>query len=249
MSLTSTKSTVTVRTAHGAIIYDEELFGEISDDDFTPDHWPDSSPVTGGLRSSGRGNTTVVRGNDGEFVLRHFIRGGLIGRFVSDKYFWLGQEATRPFSEWRFLSELVAMELPVPRPAAARYCRSGLTYRADLLTVLIPDVISLSDRIASLPCNEEFWHTLGSAIAPFHKAGVYHADLNAYNVQIDKDDMVWLVDFDRGSLRQPGTWQRENLARLHRSLQKIKGLDPRLYYSEANWEQFLEGYFSSYRFA
>ena len=141
------------------------------------------------------------------------------------------------------------MELPAPRPAAARYIRSGLTYKADLLTVLIPDVIPLSDRIATLPCTEEFWRKLGSEIAPFHKAGVFHADLNAYNIQIDKDDKVWLVDFDRGSLRQPGTWQQENLGRLHRSLQKIKGLDPRLYYSESSWEQFLEGYFSSSRFA
>ena len=112
------------------------------------------------------------------------------------------------------------MELPVPRPAAARYLRRGLTYSADLLTVLIPDVISLADRIAILPCDATFWQKLGSGIAPFHKAGVFHADLNAYNVQIDKDDDVWLVDFDRGRLRQPGRWQQENLARLHESLQK-----------------------------
>ena len=168
---------------------------------------------------------------------------------MKDSYFWLGEAATRAFSEWCLLSELVAMELPVPRPAAARYVRCGLIYKADLLTVLIPDVIPLSDRIATLPCTEEFWHKLGSEIAPFHKAGVFHADLNAYNVQIDKDDMVWLVDFDRGRLRQPGSWQQENLARLHRSLQKIKGLDPRLYYCESNWAQFLDGYFSSSRFA
>ncbi len=249
MSQTSPKSSITVRTAGGAIIYDGDIFGEISDDNFKPDNWPDSSAVTGGLRSSGRGNTTVVRGDEGEFVLRHFMRGGLAGRFVTDRYFWLGEGATRAFSEWRLLSELMAMELPAPRPAAARYIRSGLTYKADLLTVLIPDVIPLSDRIATLPCTEEFWQKLGSEIAPFHKAGVFHADLNAYNIQIDKDDKVWLVDFDRGRLRQPGTWQQENLGRLHRSLQKIKGLDPRLYYSESSWEQFLEGYFSSSRFA
>ncbi len=249
MSLTSPKPSIMVRTAHGAILYDPDIFAEISDEDFTLDHWLESTPVSGGLRSSGRGNTCIVSGDEGEFVLRHFRRGGLIGRLVTDSYFWLGAEATRAFSEWRLLSELVAMELPVPRPAAARYCRSGLNYKADLLTVLIPGVISLADRIASLPCAEEFWHKLGSQIAPFHKAGVFHADLNAYNVQIDKDDEVWLVDFDRGRLRQPGRWQQQNLARLHRSLQKIKGLDPRLYYSEANWEQLLEGYFSASRFA
>lgn len=245
MSLKSPKSAVELPTPRGAILYDPQIFAEISDDDFTLNHWPESTPVVGGLRSSGRGNTCIVRGDEGEFVLRHFMRGGLIGRLVPDSYFWLGTEATRAFSEWRLLLELHAMELPVPRPAAARYCRSGLIYKADLLTVFIPDVTSLSDRIAVLPCSEEFWHKLGSEIAPFHKAGVFHADLNAYNVQIDGDDKVWLVDFDRGRLRQPGTWQQQNLARLHRSLQKIKGLDPRLHYSEASWQQFLEGYFSS----
>ena len=249
MSVTSPKSSIVVQTAHGAILFDSAIFRDISDEEFSLKRWPESSPVTGGLRSSGRGNTCIVRGDEGDFVLRHFMRGGLIGRLVSDSYFWLGAEATRAFSEWRLLSELNAMELPVPRPAAARYCRSGVIYKADLLTVLIPDVIPLSDRIAVLPCSEEFWHKLGSEIAPFHRAGVFHADLNAYNIQIDNEDKVWVVDFDRGRLRQPGTWQQQNLARLHRSLQKIKGFDSRLYYSEACWKQFLEGYFSSPRFA
>ena len=71
----------------------------------------------------------------------------------------------------------------------------------------------------------------------------------SYNVQIDKDDDVWLVDFDRGRLRQPGRWQQENLARLHESLQKIKRLDTSLYFSEASWERFLQGYFNSSSFA
>lgn len=191
----------------------------------------------------------IVKGAQGEFVLRHFMRGGQIGRLVSDSYFWLGEDATRAFAEWRLLARLVTMDLRVPQPAAARYVRSGLFYRADLLTVLVPEVIPLSDRIASLPCAEEFWQKLGSEISPFHKAGVFHADLNAYNIQIDKDDTVWLVDFDRGRLRQPGTWQQSNLARLHRSLRKIKRIDPRLYYSESNWQQFLDGYFNASRFA
>lgn len=177
------------------------------------------------------------------------MRGGLIGRLVSDSYLWLGEEATRAFSEWRLLSELLAMELPVPRPAAARYSRSGLSYRADLLTVLIPDAMSLSERIATLLCTDDFWRKLGSDIAFFHKAGVFHADLNAYNIQMDRDDKVWLIDFDRGRLRQPGPWRKGNLARLHRSLRKIKQLDPTLQYSESNWEQLLEGYFGSSRFA
>jgi len=238
-----------LQTSNGSILFDRDIFGQISDAEFTAGSWPACAPVTGRLRSSGRGNTMIVKGDQGEFVLRHFMRGGLIGRFIADSYFWLGEDATRGFGEWHLLSKLSAMGLPVPRPAAARYIRSGLTYKADLLTVLIPDVLSLSDQIAIRPHTKEFWQKLGRDIAPFHKAGVFHADLTAYNIQIDKNDKLWLVDFDRGRLRQPGSWQQKNLARLHRSLQKIKRLDPELHYSETNWEQILDGYFSSSRFA
>ena len=238
-----------LQTSNGSILFDRDIFGQISDAEFTAGSWPACSPVTGRLRSSGRGNTMIVKGDQGEFVLRHFMRGGLIGRFIADSYFWLGEDATRGFGEWHLLSKLSAMGLPVPRPVAARYIRSGLTYKADLLTVLIPDVLSLSDRIAIRSHTKKFWQKLGRDIAPFHKAGVFHADLTAYNIQIDKNDKLWLVDFDRGRLRQPGSWQQKNLARLHRSLQKIKRLDPKLHYSEANWEQILDGYFSSSRFA
>lgn len=237
------------RNADGAILFDSELFDGISDADFTAGNWPACCPVTGRLRSSGRGNTVIVKDDRGDFVLRHFMRGGLIGRLVSDQYFWLGEEATRAFREWRLLSELVAMDLRVPRPAAARYTRKGLTYQADMLTVLIPDAMSLSERIATGPCADDFWQKLGGAIASFHKAGVFHADLNAYNIQMDRDDKLWLIDFDRGNLRKPGPWQKKNLARLRRSLQKIKRLDPELRYSESNWEALFDGYFSSSRSA
>jgi 3-deoxy-D-manno-octulosonic acid kinase len=237
------------QTAAGAILFDRDIFGQISDAEFNSAAWPDSAPVVGRLRSSGRGNTMIVKGDQGEFVLRHFVRGGLMRRFLSDRYLWLGGEATRAFGEWRLLSKLVAMSLPVPQPAAARYIRSGLTYRADLLTVRIPGVVSLSERIATLSGTEDFWQKLGREIARFHNAGVCHADLNAYNIQIDNDNHVWLVDFDRGRLRRAGKWQTRNLARLRRSLQKVKRLDPELHYSESYWEHLLSGYFSAPRFA
>ena len=73
--------------------------------------------------------------------------------------------------------------------------------------------------------------------------------MNAYNVQIDKDGLLWLLDFDKGRLRQPGPWQQETLSRLHRSLRKIVNLDPRLNFRAANWEQLLEGYFDASRSA
>ena len=68
-------------------------------------------------------------------------------------------------------------------------------------------------------------------------------------VQIGEDDSVFLLDFDRGQLREPGVWRQKNLARLHRSLQKIRRLDKRVNFSKAEWNELLEGYFSESRSA
>ena len=73
--------------------------------------------------------------------------------------------------------------------------------------------------------------------------------MNAYNLQIDDVGKLWMLDFDKGSLRPPGPWQQATLRRLHRSLNKISGLDPKLHYRAANWEQLLEGYFEASRSA
>jgi 3-deoxy-D-manno-octulosonic acid kinase len=98
------------RNRAGAILFDADLVPDIPDEAFTADAWPASAPVGGGARSTGRGSTVIVSGEQGDFVLRHFRRGGLIGRIVSDSYLWLGEEATRAFREWRLLSELRRME-------------------------------------------------------------------------------------------------------------------------------------------
>ena len=111
-----------------------------------------------------------------------------------------------------------------------------------------PAMTTLSETdIAANNPDEDFWQSVGAAIHEFHAAGVYHADMNAYNLQIDKDGLLWMLDFDKGSLKPPGPWQQQTLSRLHRSLHKIKNLDPKLNFRAMNWEQLLEGYFNASR--
>jgi tRNA A-37 threonylcarbamoyl transferase component Bud32 len=137
--------------------------------------------------------------------------------------------------------------LRVPRPAAARYRRNGPFYRADIITVRIPNVVALSEYLEARPPSDDFWQSLGAAVHGFHSHGVFHADMNAYNLQIDAAGKLWMLDFDRGKLLPPGPWQQKTLSRLHRSLQKIAGLNPKLHFQRSNWEQFLEGYFDASR--
>ncbi len=237
------------KTATGAILYDKAIINQISDERFTADGWLHAEVLTGALRSGGRGSTMYVGNVPRQFVLRHYMRGGLVGKLVRDSYIFSGADKTRPFLEWRLLDKLASNNMRVPRPAAARYVRRGTFYTADLITVRIPDIVPLSKYIADNDPDEAFWQSVGAAINEFHAAGVYHADMNAYNVQIDVDGLVWMLDFDKGALRQPGPWQQQTLARLHRSLMKIVDLDPRLNFRSENWEQLLEGYFDASRSA
>lgn len=237
------------KTSNGAIVYDTAIINQISAASFEAGAWEFHEPVTGTLRSAGRGNTMIVGDGRHEFVLRHFVRGGLPGRLVRDFYVWTGERETRSFAEWYLLAKLYAMGLPVPRPAAARYVRRGPFYTADLLTRRIPAIQSLADRIAQSPGDANFWRKLGAQVQRFHRAGVYHADLNAYNVQLGQSDKLFLLDFDRGEIRPAGHWQQKNVARLHRSLRKIKQLNRDLRFSTLDWDAFLDGYFNASRLA
>lgn len=194
--------------------------------------------------SGGRGTTLFIDCANQPCVLRHYYRGGLIGRLLSDQFCWLGESMTRCFREWLLLDQLTQMGLPVPRPVAARYIRSALIYRADLITVRIPDVEPFSARLAQGGVSAEVWARVGECIACFHRAGVWHADLNAHNVQIDSADRIFLLDFDRGRIRPAArSWQQSNLARLNRSLRKISAHSAgAVQFSMREWNWLVEAY-------
>ena len=140
------------RTPAGAILYDRQIITEISEARFRPAGWLHAEPVSGTLGSAGRGNTMYVGNVPRQFVLRHFMRGGLVGKLVRDVYVWNGEDNTRPFAEWRLLAKMAEKGLRVPRPAAARYRRRGLLYTADIITVRIPNVVPLSAASSSASC-------------------------------------------------------------------------------------------------
>lgn len=229
------------KTETGAILYDRAELNQISDATFAPATWKSATPVSGYLQSAGRGNTVILSDGQRHFVLRHYRRGGMAAHISQDAYLWLGEDRTRSFMEFRLLAGLVRMGLPVPPPIAARYQRHGIFYSADIITALVPHIQPLASRILE-SVDRCFWERIGAGIARFHRAGVNHADLNAYNVQVDRNDEILMLDFDRGRTMQEGSWQRSNLARLQRSLEKVKRLDPRSNFSADAWEALMSGY-------
>ncbi|CAM4104823.1 3-deoxy-D-manno-octulosonic acid kinase [Bordetella tumulicola] len=167
--------------------------------------------------AGGRQAAWFVDGEGWQGVLRGYRRGGLAARVSRDAYLWQGESRTRSFREYRLLASMRARGLKVPTPLAAAYWREGLTYRAAIIVERIPDVRPLAHLL-----EEPVWEPVATAIAAMHRQGVWHADLNAFNVLLDPQGQVWLIDFDRGTEGGVSDRQRRgNLLRLKRSLEKV----------------------------
>ncbi len=75
-------------------------------------------------------------------------------------------------------------------------------------------------------------------IVRMHQFEVWHADLNAYNILLDANDKVWLIDFDRARQGPVSPAQAlGNVQRLRRSLLKVCG--PR---GDQWWQQMFSAY-------
>jgi 3-deoxy-D-manno-octulosonic acid kinase len=228
-----------LRARGRGLVFDPELVGDPAPDMLDPPSW--AGRVTGHA-GRGRGGVAFVAGDTGDWALRHYRRGGFVGRLVEDRYVFTGGERTRGFREWRMLAALVKRGLPVPRPVAAAYARRGLTYSGDLATLRIPGAETLSARLHREGPDAQPWAAVGETVRRFHDVGAWHADLNAHNVLLDGQDRVWLIDFDRGRFRSPGPWQQASLARLERSLKKIAREEGAPAVSPDGWSRLLEGY-------
>jgi 3-deoxy-D-manno-octulosonic acid kinase len=219
-----------IALAKAAIIYDPSGFAESPGLELFQTH-QDST----GLDQRGRGAVYYLATKAGPVVLRRYRRGGLMAHLSTDRYLWLGAEATRPFREFRLTAALYRAGLPVPQPLAAAYWRSGMTYQAALITKRIDRAETLAERWRRAPAAID-WAALGSLIARFHALGICHADLNAHNILLDPSDRAYLIDFDRGRWRPlDAIWPAQNLARLHRSLCKIGAGPPETLVAPADW--------------
>ncbi|WP_240124990.1 3-deoxy-D-manno-octulosonic acid kinase [Thermomonas alba] len=204
---------------YGAILFDRTQVRQPEPAWFDPEYWGAAAqPVSEG----GRGGAWFIDSGQGDALLRHYLRGGLMARFSRDRHLWRGIQRVRSFAEYRLLRALRAKQLPVPLPFAAWYRREGLQYQAAILMQRLRDVRSL----AALAADEAApWEAAGQLIARFHRAGLDHADLNAHNLLFDAQGRGWMIDFDRSRLRIPATgWREANLQRLRRSLHKQRGM-------------------------
>ena len=222
------------------ILYDDRLMNEIDENIFEPDFWKMDQEAQ--PQSMGRGTVYFVKIQSQPCVLKHYNRGGLVAKLTLDKYLWMGEHNTRSFKEWRLLNDMVTKRLPVPAPVAARYVRNGIYYKADIITREIPDIESLSDKLLGNSMTEQLWENIGECIAKFHNHGVFHMDLNVENIQIDQNNQVLLLDFDKGKVSESSRRLSDlNLIRLRRSIAKVTQLK-QLAFPSSGWDKCITKY-------
>src|SRR5690606_15741956 len=110
-----------------AMRYDAKVLKE---PELTLFDWKDPALAAHPVSEGGRQAAWYVRYGEHDAVLRHYRRGGWAAKISDKHYVWLGVRRVRSLNEFDILRTLYEVGLPVPRPYAAAYWKSGLTYRA-----------------------------------------------------------------------------------------------------------------------
>lgn len=232
---------VTIQNNSEFCQYDSAFLPNFSPEMLSASYWQQQDAITGSAQ--GRGTTWFIQHQTNHWVLRHYYRGGLIGKFNKDHYIFTSQASTRAAKEFKLLSLMQTWNLPAPKPVAYRVVRSGLFYQADLLSSRIENAQDLVAILTERSVADNVWFNIGQTIKIFHNKGIDHHDLNIHNILLDDDNKPWLIDFDQGEQRElQQSWQQANMQRLLRSFRKEQHKLTSFYWSENNWNMLLSGY-------
>ena len=196
-----------------------------------------------------RGSAKFFQYQGYSVVLKRYFRGGAIRHLSQDNYFYTGFDRTRMVREFRLLTSMKHLGLPVPRPIAALVERRPMLYSGCLLTEKISVDGTLADLTRRTTLSLKRWEEIGQCVAQFHHHGVFHSDLNAENILLNiqpkpKNCDISIIDFDKCYInpKLSANKRKANLDRLKRSLEKIGAWASESSTSRSEWQALLRGY-------
>lgn len=192
--------------------------------------WAAAQP--GAVPMTGRGAAYAVSTDDGEWVVRHYRRGGAMARLLGDRYPRIG--AARAEAELAVSVAARSRGVASPEVVAAVVRNHGAWYRADLVTRRVAAAVSLADAtLGARRVDEEArvaaWHAAGRLLRDIFAAGLEHPDLNLRNILLQRvgsdSPSAVVLDLDRAVIRGAAvsdSGRSAMLARLHRSRRKLE---------------------------
>ncbi|MCR5536418.1 MAG: 3-deoxy-D-manno-octulosonic acid kinase [Succinivibrio sp.] len=173
------------------------------------------------VRKGGRAYALLFSYQEVPMVLRHYYRGGFIGKFIGDNFFVWELCCRRSLYEFKLLNELWSEGFPVPRPILARVRYYGAFVRNDIIVEQLLETENLAEILAKRPLTQEEYDRIGLMIRRFFTANVDHTDLNLRNILLDKLGRVYFIDFDKCYRHDLSVERKEAIVdRLERSFVK-----------------------------
>lgn len=221
------------------IVFDDSLISDDIERCFDAQFWQAQDKIVGS--ATGRGTTWFVQLAKIQAALRHYRRGGLFGKIISDHYLFNGWQKTRSVAEFHLLQTLTKFDVNVPKPIAARVVKRSFSYQADLLSEKIPNAQDLVAVLQQRQLTEGEYSAIALQIKKMHQAQVNHTDLNIHNILLDSQGKAWIIDFDKCYQQNGEGWKEANLQRLLRSFNKE--LNKRqIKWAQNDWQLLLKVY-------
>jgi tRNA A-37 threonylcarbamoyl transferase component Bud32 len=189
---------------------------------------PPPSAAHGPEPAAGRGPAWRVELGDGPpLVIKHYRRGGLLGKLRGDRY----TGVNRQFEEIRVCQAARAAGLRVPLIQCLWVERAGrFSSRMAAATREIPGARDLFHTLGELreaPERGLLLAAVATEVRKLHDAGILHPDLNLGNILVAgsvNEAEIHLIDFDRASVMDRPLDRKERqsaLTRMYRSLAKL----------------------------
>lgn len=223
------------------LLYHPDYKDELTQQWFHASYWQQQEKIVGAKK--GRATAWFFKHQQLTGVLRHYWRGGLVGKLLSDQYLYFGLKQTRVYKEFTLMMRLRELGLNVPTPIGAKIKTSGFIYRGDIITEAVTGAKSVLDILITRPLSQSELKAIAATLSDFHNHGVYHADLNINNILFDDTGKVFIIDFDRGEIKKPHpSWQTENIKRLARSFAKEQGRNEQMHWRQSDWQSLICDY-------
>lgn len=159
--------------------------------------------------------------------LRHYFRGGMIGKLLKDSYWRFSSWAMRARLEFELCNELYNKGLPVPRPLIAREQVGTFFVKNDIIVEQIENAINVAELLErDGTLSAKTLEGIAQALVKFAKAKVVHSDLNIRNILLNEKNECFFIDFDHCGTKEQfaNSDIKAMLSRIERSLNKEKEL-------------------------
>lgn len=175
--------------------------------------------------------------------LRAYLRGGMIGRIMHDKFLKYSATASRACDEFFMLKKMLAANLPVPTPIMGLEVVKGVFMKNAILMAQIPNTKNLAEILNNRSFTAQECLNIGQTLANFFAHNVYHSDLNIRNILLNDEGKCFLIDFDKCHIENQPLMKIDigkMLSRLERSFEKELTLNSNLKFKMEDFKQICQ---------